>query len=162
MIIKKIKLNKNSGFVLLFAVVISSIIFAIALGVTSIALKEVKFSSSAKGANDAFFAADTGAECALYWDYNLSIGDDFLGYDEDDGQSWNCAGTELSGISGSPPTWSFVLAGGSMGQSCAAVTITKDPTVGVTIISKGYNVGGDNNCNSTSSNRVERQLEVTY
>jgi len=168
MILKKIKFNKGpapyeakgfrSGFVLLFAVVVSSIIFAIAFGVTSIALKEVKFSSSAQGANDAFFAADTGAECALYYDYNLGIEAPFSGSSEE-GTPWSCAGNGIIVNSGT-----FVISGlGANSQSCAIVTVTKNPDVGVEIISKGYNTGGNTqDCSSSSSNRVERQLEVRY
>src|SRR3989344_2360391 len=75
---KKLKNNKGpaphhfsksgAGFVILFAVTLSSILLAIALGVANIALKEIKFSTSARDTNDAFFVADTGAECALFYD----------------------------------------------------------------------------------------------
>ena len=51
MIIKKIK--KNRGFVILFAVTLSSILLAIALGVANIALKEIRFGTSAKDTNEA-------------------------------------------------------------------------------------------------------------
>ena len=42
-IIKKIK--KNNGFALLYAVMLSSILLAITIGVLNIALKEINFSS---------------------------------------------------------------------------------------------------------------------
>ena len=58
MIILKIK--KNKGFVLIFAVTLAAILLSIALGISQIALKEIKFGTSAKDTNDAFFAADTG------------------------------------------------------------------------------------------------------
>jgi len=64
--IKEIK--KNKGFVILFVVTLSSILLAIALGAANIALKEIKFGTSAKDTNNAFFAADTGAELALFND----------------------------------------------------------------------------------------------
>src|SRR3989344_7795571 len=72
--------SSGSGFVILFAVMISSIILAIALGVSNIAFKEIKFSTSVKDTNDAFFAADTGLECALFND--KTGGDSFA---EEDG-----------------------------------------------------------------------------
>ena len=153
MIIKKIK--KNRGFVLLFAMVLSSIILAVALGVTNIALKEVNFSTSGKDANDAFFAADTGAECALFYDKNLSVTDPFP-------TSINCADIEISVSDGQ----FIVLNLGTSNKSCAVVTITKytDADVPFTsIISKGYNVAntGDSNCYPTSKS-VERELDVNY
>ena len=160
------KIQKNKAFVLLFAVVISSIILAIALGVANISLKEINFGTSARDANDAFFAADTGAECALYYDRS-----DNNAFKEttNEGEGsvpliMTCAGSKISFIN-KPPPWSFVISGlGSTGQSCAKVTVSKDNTnipVTTVITSKGYNIG-DGNCDSSNSNRVERELEVTY
>ena len=154
------KIQKNKAFVLLFAVVISSIILAIALGVANISLKEINFGTSARDANDAFFAADTGAECALYYDRS-----DNNAFIENEGSGMvECLGNPIN-LEGNFPFWSFVISGlGSTGQSCAKVTVSKDNTsilTTTTIISKGYNVG-DKNCSSSNPNRVERELEVTY
>jgi len=138
-------LQKNKGFVILFAVTLSAIILSIALGISDIALKEVKFATSARDTNDAFFAADTGIESVLF--------DDKL----------NPMVPPPGGITSED----FVVFGlGSLGVSCAKINIEKnnasDPSViKTTIISKGYNVG-DANCDPTSSNRVERELKVTY
>ena len=66
------KLKNKKGFVILFAVTLSAILLSIALGVSNIAFNEAKFSTSVKNTNDAFFAADVGAEQALFWDYNLA------------------------------------------------------------------------------------------
>jgi hypothetical protein len=150
MIIKNIK--KNKGFVILFAVMLSSILLAIALGVSNIAFREVTFGSSAKNANDAFFAADVGAECALFNDKNLTVLDPF--------PSQITCGNNPSipvDINGT-----FILSGlGSSNRSCAIVTVTKDLILSITtVISKGYN-NGDVNC-IHSSNSLERELEVTY
>ena len=127
----------GAGFVILFAVTISSILLAIALGVSNIALKEVKFGTNARDTNNAFFAADTGAERALFID-------------------------KPPGSACDPPcASSFVISGlGSSGQSCVKVTIGKTVEL-TTIISKGYNIGNDS-CNSTNPDRVERELKVTY
>src|SRR3989338_2121518 len=69
----------RSGFVILFAVVISSIVLAITMGVANIALKEIRFSTSAKDTNEAFFAADTGAECAFFNDKSLATAFPYTG-----------------------------------------------------------------------------------
>ncbi|MFA6076917.1 MAG: hypothetical protein WC735_02475 [Candidatus Paceibacterota bacterium] len=122
-------LQSNRGFVMLFAVTLSAILLTIAIGVANIAFREVKFSTNARDTNDAFFAADTGAEYALY-NYDSLSPDSF---------------TTIPDIVGL----------GSLGQSCAIVTVDKrisnDPDNDV-IISKGYN-----NCNSKS---VQRELQV--
>jgi hypothetical protein len=160
---KRKKLQKNnSGFVILFAVTISSIILAIALGLANIALKEIRFGTSAKEANEAFFAADTGAECALKNDQSTS--NSFV---QSGGSGVvSCLGGNI-GLSGSFPTWTFVISGlGSDGQNCAKVTVNKDaisspPNIITSIISKGYNLG-DSACNFSSLNRIEREVELAY
>src|SRR3989338_10209048 len=87
-----------SGFVILFAVMISSIILAIALGVANIALKEIKFSASVKDTNEAFFAADTGLECVLFND--KADGDSFV--EEESSGTITCGG-EVITLGGSFP-----------------------------------------------------------
>ncbi len=147
-IINKIKYNKgpSSGFVILFAVTLSAILLAIALGVASIALKEVQFGTSARDTNDAFFAADTGIENILFQDKT----------------------TPFVPPAGSTQTWNFTFTGlGSTGLSCAYVSITKDntatyaPSTGTSVIAKGYNIGNAS-CDSSNPNRVEREILVSY
>src|SRR3989344_7358348 len=129
--------SSTTGFVILFAVTLSSILLAIALGVANIALKEVKFGTNARDTNNAFFAADTGIELALFNDKSSSS------------------------IYPAPGFWNFVLSGlGSSGQGCAIVTVDKTVPPATKIISKGYNDGGAS-C-TQGSNSVERQLEVNY
>ena len=159
-------IQKNKGFVLLYVTVLSSIILAIALGVLSIAAKEVNFSTSGKDTNDAFFAADTGAECALYHDKGQTVYDPFPNE-----MPMSCAGSGVSFVSPSTPgsgsgPWTFTILNlGDSGQSCAIVTVTRDTTSTysptTTIVSKGYNNGGSGTCGDTI-NYVQRELDVTY
>jgi hypothetical protein len=130
--------SSGSGFVILYAVTLSAILLSIALGVAQIALKEIKFSASAKDTNEAFFAADTGAEQALFNDKTPGFYPD------------NTL-TTLPIISGL----------GGLLQGCAKVTVDKTISTKTAIISKGYNIGSPL-CNSTSSNLVERELDVNY
>ncbi len=149
----------RSGFVILFAVTISAILLAIALGIANIALKEVRFSTNSRGTNDAFFAADTGIECALFNDtsginaFRQSNGPDFI----------ECNDMTIDLTTGSP-SWNFVVTQLGNGQSCAKVNLTKtfSPNT-TTIISKGYNNGGSiSEVCDPGSNSIERQLEITY
>ena len=149
---KILKKNKNNGFVLLYTMIVSSIILAVALGISSVALKEAKFSTSAKATNEAFFAADTGAECALFFDKTDPAKNAFTGT-----ATMNCANHNITlSLSGNP--WSFTVNNlGSSGSAYADVILTKDtstPIPTTTIISKGYN--------NSSNNKVERVLEVNY
>lgn len=158
--------KKNSAFVMLFAVVVSGIILTIALGVTNIALRELSFDTGAKSTNDAFFAADAGVECALF--YELAGEGETSAFGQPSaGLNTNCAGTDvdLNNGSSTPTTgpWTFYLYPlGSGGNACAIVNVTKtlNPNV-TTIVAKGYNLGGNTyNCSSTNPNRVERELVV--
>jgi len=164
---KKIKNNKacppsrlvgsRRGFALLYAVMISSIILAITLGVMDVATQEIKFGTSAKDTDDAFFAADTGAECALYYDRLAPTNNAFTGT-----ATMSCAGNTITiTSSGSPASfWSFTVPGlGSAGQGCAKVTVDKTTTP-THVISKGYNDGGSSCVQGPNS--VERQLELNY
>ena len=135
---RKRKLS-GSGFVLLFAVTISAILLTIALGVANIALKEVKFGTSARDTNDAFFAADTGIEYTLFKDkitgfYPLNV-----------------------------VTPVIIPQLGTLGQGCAMVTVDKTVSSVTTFISKGYNVASaDGLCTSANPNSIERELKTTY
>lgn len=135
------KLKKNRGFVILYAVTLSAILLSIALGVANIALKEIKFSTSAKDTNEAFFAADTGIEQVLYNDKTPD--------------TYPAGGDKVT---------VDIVGLGSAGQGCVIVTIDKitDPAKAV-FTSKGYNNGGGGGANCQPSvNAVERELEVTY
>ena len=168
--IKKIKkyFTKQKGFALLYAVVISSIIFAIAISVSNMALREVIFGTSAKDANDAFYAADTAAECTLYYD-TADIATNV--FDNGDLTNVYCGGNIVThSVSVEVPpnelrTTFEVSNLGTSGKSCAKVMVEKDTTTSKTkITSVGYNTAGNNfdsDCipNQTS---VQRVLELNY
>lgn len=138
------KIQKNKGFVILFAITISSIILAIALGVANIAQKEVKFSTGARETNEAFLAADSAIEYALFQDK------DPMNYPAP------ASGTQ---------SWAFVVSGlGGAGLSCANVNVSKTTTTSTltTITSKGYNVGDPSTCVSSNTSRIERELKIVY
>jgi len=159
---RKRKLS-GSGFIILFAVTLSSIILAVALGVTNIALKEVKFGTSAKDTNNAFFSADTGIECALMNDKPPTKFPT-----AGPATAITCASTVPTYSSGSNTgLYNFIVINlGSANTSCAKVSVFKDaatsPPYTITrITSKGYNIG-DASCNSTNPDRIEREIVSTY
>jgi hypothetical protein len=57
---------KARGYVILFTVLVASIVLAIALGISSVAYREVTFNIEARDSHYALFAADSAAECALH------------------------------------------------------------------------------------------------
>jgi hypothetical protein len=60
--------ERERGYILLLAVLISSVILAISFGVYSIGLKQFLLSSFLKESQQALSAADRGIECFMYWD----------------------------------------------------------------------------------------------
>ena len=161
---KKYKI-KQKGFVLLFTMILVSITLSIALGLSSIASKENLFSTSARASNDAYYAADTGVECALYWD----VGPNGSLYSVAGGLgnpiSTYCSGNFIN-ISTPGPTWTFILLGlGPDQKGCAVVTMDQtNPLKRIT--SKGYNLGGDAqqycSLDPFIAGRIERIIQVTY
>ena len=65
--------KNNRGFTILVAVVTAGMLLIIAVSIADIALKEKILSSSGKDSQIAFYAADTGLECAMYWDVKKGV-----------------------------------------------------------------------------------------
>jgi Tfp pilus assembly protein PilE len=145
--------NNTRGFVILFTVLIASIILAIALGIASVSYREVLLSSTANNAEFSFFAADTGAECALYWDIQQSAFGATL-------VTPSCGGSAVTMTSSSSP-FGFRFATSTDG--CASVTIDKSDPTTTKIESLGYNVAcNELLTNPTNPRIVERANRVTY
>jgi Tfp pilus assembly protein PilX len=60
----------DSGYTLLFAMIVASIVLAIGVSLLTISRKEFDLSSSATQSSNAFYAADSGIGCAEYWNDN--------------------------------------------------------------------------------------------
>lgn len=159
--IKNKKTKENKGFVLLFTTILSSIILAITLSVSNLALKEIQSSITGRNTSESFFAADVGAECAIYNDKLSSTS-----FVNGGSGTISCGGNNIT-LSGGYPVWKFIISKlGSNEQGCAKVTVDKSGTScgsPTCITSKGYNNGGNTlgicNQNETS---VERQLDLSY
>lgn len=165
--------KREGGFAMLFAVLVSSVLLAIGLSIFNLTVKELALSSSGRESQFAFFAADTGAECALYWDIK---GTDIFATSTADrtpsNASPDCVDTTSSGsqtvtinnylsrTSNSAATRFDLTIPNAAGNYCAIVTVTKDSSSGIlktTIDSRGYNT-----CDTASPMRVERALKITY
>lgn len=62
----------NQGFTIFFAVLVGSLALAIGLAIYDITIRELDLSQTATQSQYAVYAADTGAECALYWDFKCT------------------------------------------------------------------------------------------
>ncbi len=151
--------KKNKGFVILFAVTLSAILLSIALGVMSVALKEVKFGTSAISTNNSFFSADTGVECALLYDKGSTTV-----FIDPSNPTITCNNRTIATTEVSPSLWSFNISGlNNGGQGCAKVTVDKTVPSVSSVHSKGYNIGGATagTCLPGTS-AVEREIVATY
>ena len=147
----------NRGFTLLYAVLVSSLMLSIGLAIFNITIKELLLSSAARESQFAFYAADTGIECALFWDIQANA------FAVSNTKSIECAGKTIESVGGagygSASTFDIDL---SPLPYCATVSVTKqqksNSTPRRTIIeSRGYNT-----CDTTNPRRVERAIRATY
>lgn len=150
--------KNNQGFVILFAVLVSSIILLIGMGMFRISIKETVLSSTARESTMAFFAADSGMECALYAEIQENA------FEEGSIQANICrpffnGATNISS-SGSAQ---LRVANPSL-ATCARVDIQRNNGA-VTMVSSGYNICmGQNNHlpNTNSPLLLQRELFITY
>ena len=62
------KTPQHKGFAILISVIIMSTVLLIVYALSNISLKELQLSTAGRDSQVAFYAADTGMECALFWD----------------------------------------------------------------------------------------------
>ena len=153
------KLGNNTGFTLILSVLISSIVLGIGLSIFNITFKELKLSSSGRESQFAFYAADTGIECALYHDLQNQAFSANPTY----ASSINCGGRTLNiTIQTVGTVHTHTLDTLELGDEeyCVDLIVTKDdgPPITTHIQSRGTNI-----CGSVfTSRRVERAIEVNY
>lgn len=144
---------KNKGFALLYSVLIASVLLAIGLAIFNITIKELLLSSLGRDSQFAFYAADTGAECALYWDFKGNA------FATSSTSSIECAGNIIEGMGGGgygvPSIFTLDF---SPEPYCSIVSVIKYELPSRTVIeSRGYNT-----CDTSNPRRVERAIRATY
>lgn len=144
----KTKKIKTKGVTLLLAILISSVALTLGLGVSIILLGELGLAGTAKESLTAFYAADSGVECALYWDIKQ------LAFATTTVNSINCANASFNVGGGFVSNFSVDFDGG-----CAKVRVDKTNPLQTIITSLGENKA----CSALSSPKtVQRGLEVKY
>jgi hypothetical protein len=157
-------MKQNRGFTLLLAVLISSVLVALGSAIYDIVSKEITLSSSGRESQFAFYSADTGIECALYWDLKQ---DAFATTSPLTAVS--CGGgpavpltrqfTNLGQSSEiAVTTFSFPIDSTAVTAPCAAVSVTRtDNPTRTVVVSSGYNT-----CDTSNQLRLERAIRVSY
>lgn len=158
---KKVDKKTNKGFALLFTVLLVSITLIMAIGVSSVARNQIILTSTANEANKAFYAADTGIECALY--HAFKLGSDDVSFScaevsivkESFGSSFNYDDSEEESDGFNIIDDGIDL----LNNTCVRVNVAVEGEK-TNIESRGYNVP----CSDiyTNSRRVERAIRVSF
>ncbi len=166
-IIFNFQLSTNDGVALFIAVLMGSIALTIGMGVLGVTLKELKISSLSRDSMSAFFAADTGLECALYWDdiRTASSPNSIFATSTDLVFPANGASNQVKQCASKDITsdWSVITISSTEAETtfnivdpCSTIIVKKNN--GQTKIdSRGYNT-----CDPLSSRRVERGIRISY
>src|SRR3989338_283641 len=64
----------NKGFTIFFAMLAGGLALSIGIAIYDLTIRELDLSATATQSQYAIYAADTGVECALYWDYKCAGG----------------------------------------------------------------------------------------
>lgn len=169
----------QGGFAMLFAVLTSSVLLSIGLSIFNLTVKELILSSSGRESQFAFYAADTGIECAIYWDFkgtNIFATSSGSGSRNPTPSNPDCVDTfgqaaqtiditpDSSTISSSTTQFTLTIpnldAQGSSAPYCATVTVGK--SLNGSIIETSIDSRGYNTCDTADVNRVERAIRVRY
>lgn len=162
--------TRQKGFTLLLATLTSSLLLILGSTVFNIIQKEIVLSSLGRDSQFAFYTADAGAECALYWDMRhslfstttLAVGSALCDTTDFLPQLVQPSGELFPGY-GIPMEFQY-----QPGGLCVRVSVTKydDATRGsgdppTTLIdSRGYNVS----CTAinSSARALERAVQIRY
>lgn len=172
----------SNGFTVLYAMLVASLLVSVGLSMAEIAVREAKLSSAAIGSQAAFFAANSGIECAIYWDFKNPSG--VSAFSTTTASTIICNGQTISTNSQTVPTVpstpSLVGGGGTANPTsifyltftggskplpyCVIVTVNKTQNGGagpLAVLTK-IEARGYNSCDTTNSRRVERGILVQY
>jgi hypothetical protein len=180
-----------AGFTLYYAVLVGSLILVIGASMLNLSLKELTLTGTLKESELAFFAADAGTECALYWDlrgyvsgtdnkkvFPASNDPSSFSYNGDVSQVKCNGNTSLGAVFDTTPPvltdWATTTFSYNVNDIyCTVIRVVKhvnvDGTISTAIQAKGYNmagsgtaVNGDFCINNTSARRVERSFVTQY
>lgn len=149
----------EKGIAIYVAVTVTAALVLVSFAVINLALKQIGISSSGRDSQAAFYAADSGVECALFWDLkNPTVSGQSAFATTTPLQNINCNNTAITVTrAGATSTFSITL---SPNPYCVNVTIAKGYVSGsptTKIESRGYN-----SCSTTNTRRMERAILVNY
>ena len=173
--------KKQTGFTLLAAIITTSMLLIISFVVANVALKQLALSYSSEESQYSFYNADSGTECAIFWDLkNTGVVSSFATTTADtifcNGQSISVASPVVHTTPFPPGTATLVGGGGNANptsifeldfpKGCAIVKVTKSyppqvPYNGQVLLTQ-INSYGYNTCDTSAIRRFERGVSITY
>lgn len=172
----KTKRHYTRGYTIFFATLVSSLALAIGLSIYDLTVRTLSLSGITSQSQYAIYAADTGAECALYWDSKHPTAGSIFATSSGSTLAIGASGAYCNGTDvtvgatrayvGSSATTTFTMQFSAQSFNsttlapCATIEVGKhkdsEDRMHTVILSHGYNT-----C-ANVSNRVERILRVTY
>ncbi len=162
MLKRNLNKNRSQGIAIYISVIVTATLILVSFAIISLALKQIVISSASRDSQAAFYAADSGVECALYWDLKNSGVSLFA--TSTGNQTLNCNNVSAA-------VTKTVNGGTGVGTSTFSFTFLPDPfCVNVWVI-KSYNgpdlktkieSRGYNSCSASNARRVERAIQASY
>lgn len=180
--------TSRGGFTIFFAVLVSSLALAVGVAIYDLVSRELVLSQTTTQSQYAIFAADTGVECALYWDskYVPPIANGFTSIFAAYPRSVTglvegvamCNGQDIYQYgNGTPPNpytlpttgWGNWTQGSTTDTVTTTYTLDLPPGCAVVQVTKVGNPAqttivsrGYNTCAKTGVVRIERALQISY
>ena len=148
-------MKNQKGFTLLVSIVVTSMILVASFAVVNVAVKQLILANSNENSQFAFYNADSGVECAVYWDF-LGGATSFT-YPSVTRNITCGSGGSVSAVGNGTATTTFTVI---MPTGCANVSVGKHSIAGgvLTIVdSRGYNT-----CTAGAFRRLERAEKLSY
>lgn len=181
----KKQIHTNRGISLVISLIMMTLLLSLSLSVSNIILRQIRLTNASTNSQTSFYAADSGLECALYWDTHtdgtVTSGFDGVYTDPYFGTStaYSVSNNPVKcGIgTGAPMGWAKQVSSDNtiatttfainFGKSCAQVEVVKTP-FRTKISSNGYNAGANSaqtGCdidNALATRVVERGLVFSH
>jgi Tfp pilus assembly protein PilX len=163
------KQEKQKGFTLLVSIIVTSILLLISFVVANVALKQLVLAYTGQESQYSFYNADSGVECAMYWDLKNGGGSAFATSSTGaiscnnvnittNSQVVHTIPNQYSRIGGPGPDAVSIFEIQYI-RGCAIVQVTKQSNNQTLIESRGYNTS----CGDTTSDRkFERGIKILY
>ena len=155
----------DSGFTLMLSILVASVMLTLGLSIFNILNQQLEVSGIAKQSQFAFYAADTGLECALYHDFQGGGFSTSTG-----GGSIECGdkNRNINSVSTSDGYEHIFYLDFQPEPYCAEIRVEKQvsgQSIATKVQAKGYNRGwdsGSNDCSNSHPRKIQRAIEVNY